>query len=71
MKITHAEVVKGLAEHNFNVAAVARELLVHRNTIDYHIRMIRHETGLNPLNYYDLGELLRRANAVLEGEHDD
>lgn len=71
MTITQAEVIKILAKNNINAAATAREMFMHRNTIDYHIRMIFRNTGLNPLNFYDLCELLRRATAVLEGDHDN
>lgn len=71
MTITQAEIIQKLAKNNINAAATAREMFMHRNTIDYHIRMIFRNTGLNPLNFYDLCELLRRATAVLEGDHDN
>ena len=71
MTITQAQIIKKLAKNNINAAATAREMFMHRNTVDYHIRMIYRNTGLNPLNFYDLCELLRKATAVLEGEHDD
>lgn len=71
MTITQAEIIAKLAKNNINAAATARAMFMHRNTVDYHIRMIYRNTGLNPLNFYDLCELLRKATAVLEGEHDD
>lgn len=71
MTITQAEIITTLAKNNINAAATAREMFMHRNTIDYHIRMIYRNTGLNPLNFYDLQELIRRATAVLEGDHDN
>lgn len=71
MTITQAEIITKLAKNNINAAATARAMFMHRNTVDYHIRMIYRNTGLNPLNFYDLCELLRKATAVLEGEHDD
>jgi DNA-binding PucR family transcriptional regulator len=71
MTITQAEVIKILAKNSINAAATARELFMHRNTVDYHIRMIYRNTGLNPLDFYDLCELLRRATAVLEGDYDN
>ncbi len=70
MTITQAEIITKLAKNNINAAATAREMFMHRNTIDYHIRMVYRNTGLNPLNFYDLNQLLRKATAVLEGEHD-
>ena len=71
MTITQAEVLTKLAKNNMNVAATARELYMHRNTVDYHVRQIHKKTGLNPLSFYDMGELLKKATAVLEGERDD
>ena len=71
MTLTQAEIITKLATNNINAAATARAMFMHRNTVDYHIRMIYRNTGLNPLNFYDLCELLQKATAVLEGEHDD
>lgn len=51
-------VIKELANNDMNVAKTARALYFHRNTVDYHVRQIRLETGLNPLNFYDLLKLL-------------
>lgn len=63
---TQAEVVVKLAKNNINAAAAAREMFMHRNTVDYHIRMIYRNTGKNPLHFYDLLELLPVANTILE-----
>ena len=71
MTIIQAEIILKLAKNNINAAATAREMFMHRNTIDYHIRMVYRNTGLNPLNFYDLNQLVIKATAVLEGEHND
>lgn len=71
MTITQAEIILTLAKNNLNVAATAREMFMHYNNIHYHTRMIYRNTGLNPKNFDDLNELVRKAKAVLEGEHDD
>lgn len=71
MTITQAEVIKKLAENNMNAAATARAMFMHRNSVDYNIRMIHRNTGLNPLDFYDLCELLDKAKNTLEGERDD
>ena len=71
MTILQAEVIMALAKNNMNTTATAKDLCFHRNSIYHHIGMIRRNTGLNPLNFYDLCDLLRKAKAVLEGEHDD
>lgn len=64
---TQAEVIVKLAKNNINAAATAREMFMHRNTVDYHIRMVYRNTGKNPLNFYDLLSLLPMAEAYLEG----
>lgn len=64
---TQAEVIVKMAKNNINAAATAREMFMHRNTVDYHIRMIQRNTGKNPLNFYDLQDLLIMAK---EFQHD-
>lgn len=71
MTKTQAEIILKLAKNNINAAATAREMFMHRNTVDYHIRMVYRNTGLNPLNFYDLTALLHEATTVLEGKVDD
>lgn len=70
MTITQAEVITKLAKNNMNTTATAKDLFLHRNSVYHHIKMIQLNTGLNPLNFYDLCKLLTKAKAVLEGEHD-
>ena len=65
MTPTQAEIIIRLAENGINVAATARSMFMHRNNIDYHVRMIHRNTGKNPLNFYDLYELLSIAEEVL------
>jgi DNA-binding PucR family transcriptional regulator len=62
---TQAEVIVKLARNNINAAATAREMFMHRNTVDYHIRMIYRNTGKNPLSFYDLLDLLPMAQRTL------
>lgn len=62
---TQAEVIVKLAENNINAAATARNMFMHRNTVDYHIRMIYRNTGKNPLSFYDLMALLPMAQEAL------
>ena len=52
------EIIKGMADHNLNISAVARDLYMHQNTVVYHIERVKRETGLNARNFYDLAELL-------------
>lgn len=60
-----AEVIVKLAKNNINAAATARDMFMHRNTVDYHIRMVYRNTGKNPLVFYDLLELLPVARKTL------
>ena len=69
MTTTQAEVITKLAENSMNTTATAKQMIMHRNSVYHHIMMIQRDTGLNPLNFYDLCELLREANAVLEGKN--
>lgn len=49
-----------LVESGMNQSEVARRLCVHRNTVVYRLNKMRKTTGLNPLNVYDLIELIKR-----------
>lgn len=61
-----AKIIMLLAENNLDVSPVSRILYMHRNSIMYHIRMIRKKTGKNPQNFYDMCELLPEARFVLD-----
>lgn len=60
-----AKVIIALADNNMNVQATADSLFYHRNTISYRLVGIYAQTGKNPLNFYDLCELLPIARAVV------
>lgn len=71
MTLRQAETILSLAKNNLNMRATAREMYVHYHTVIYNVKMIRRNTGLNPLDIVDLAELVRKANAVLGGDHDN
>lgn len=71
MTVTQAEVITKLAKNNMNTTATAKEMIMHRNSVYHHIMMIQRNTGLNPLNFYDLCELLGQAKTVLEVDYHD
>lgn len=52
------EIVKSLADCNMNVQKVANVMNYHRNTIIYHLQKVKKDTGLDPMNFYDLVKLL-------------
>jgi sugar diacid utilization regulator len=52
------EIIKGMADHDLSVNAVAKSLYMHLNTVEYHIEKVKRETGLDARKFYELGELL-------------
>lgn len=52
------KIIKALADCNMNVQQTAKSINYHRNTIIYHLQKIKNETGLNPMNFYDLVKLI-------------
>lgn len=54
------EVILALANFNMDVAKTSRGTYTHYNTIRYHIKKIKEETGLNPMNFYDLHKLVKK-----------
>jgi DNA-binding PucR family transcriptional regulator len=68
MTLRQAEVIVSLAKNNLNARAVARSMFLHYQTVYYNIRMIQRNTGLNPLDFYDLCKLLPEAHEVLKQE---
>lgn len=65
-----AEIIIHLADAGMNISGAARSVYLHRSTVNYHIAMIRQRTGKDPLNFYDLCDLLSEARTVLKKEID-
>ena len=61
-----AHIVIAMANHNMNVTDVARAIFTHRNTVLYHLDKVKRQTGLDPRRFYDLVELVKIAQEVLE-----
>ena len=59
------EILLALAACSLNMAAVSRKLYMHRKTVAYQVEKIKRETGLDPLNFYQLVKLLHRS-----GDHE-
>lgn len=57
-----------MTHHGMNTGEVARVLCYDPTTIRYHVKKIRRVTGLDPKNFYDLGELLTIARAILDND---
>ena len=62
------QAVLALADNNMNVAKTGKELFFHRNTIVYHLDKVKRNTGLDPLNFYDLMKLVL---CLKEGENNE
>ena len=52
------QILQTLADNNINKAKTAKELFMHRNTLEYRMNKIREKTGLAPCIFWDLVELL-------------
>lgn len=63
-----AHIVMAMANHNMNVTDVARAIFLHRNTVLYHLDKVKRQTGLDPRRFYDLVELVKMAQEVLNDE---
>lgn len=63
-----AHIVVAMANHNMKVTDVARAIFTHRNTVLYHLNKVKQQTGLDPRRFYDLVELVKMAQEVLESE---
>ena len=61
-----AHIVVAMANHNMKVTDVARAIFAHRNTVLYHLDKVKQQTGLDPRRFYDLVELVKIAQEVLE-----
>lgn len=61
-----AHIVVAMANHSMNIGEVSRQLFMHRNTVTYHLDKVKRQTGLDPRRFYDLIELVKLAQEVLE-----
>jgi carbohydrate diacid regulator len=52
------EIIHQYADHDMSVAATARAMYMHKNTVLYHLEKIHEVTGMNPRKFHDLVKLL-------------
>lgn len=52
------EIVQALANNRMRVSEAARALHMDRSTVLYHLGMIKAITGKDPMNFYDLVDLV-------------
>lgn len=61
------QMLRALADNDMNVCKTARELHRDPKGLRYHLIKIRKCTGLNPMGFYDLHELLNAREASPDG----
>lgn len=52
------EVLKAYMDANMVCTEAAKSLYMSSSNIDYHLNQIKHYSGLNPKNFYDLVKLM-------------
>lgn len=55
---TERDIIKALANNNMKVCPAAVEIYMSRSGVLYNINKIIRKTGLNPLQFYELVELV-------------
>jgi sugar diacid utilization regulator len=63
-----ATIIVELAHHQLSALQTAKTLNYHRNTIYYHVRNIRKETGLDPYDFFDMQTLYPMAKEFLQSK---
>lgn len=53
------DIIKGLADNDLNTTKTAKALYMGRRTVYRYIKRIEKLTGLNPLKFWDLVELIK------------
>lgn len=66
-----AEIIIALADNHLHTTGAARTLFMHRTTVNYHVQKIHKRTGKNPLDFFDMCELLPVAQKILNKENND
>lgn len=62
------ELIRAYAECDMSLAATARRMYVHKNTVIYQFEKIKKKTGLNPRTFGGLTELLSRIESSIAEE---
>lgn len=65
MTTEEAAAIIALADNDLRIEPTARKLFMHRTTLVRLIRKIKKDTGLDPLNFYNMVWLVARAKQVV------
>lgn len=63
------EVILALADCGMRPTSVAKKLYIDHSTVRYHIRIIKAITGLDPMDFYDLGDLVASVKGVSKDDY--
>lgn len=69
MTESDARIVVAFARCNMNINQTAKATHYHRHSIANHFENIRYNTGLDPRNFFDLGELYEIAVGILGDDY--
>ena len=58
-------IILALADNGMIVNRAAKAIEMNHSTLMYHIKLIKAITGKNPMNFYDLIDLVRMVREVL------
>ena len=56
------EIILRMCEYDMNVSQVSRVMGLHRNSVEWHIGVIKRKTKLDALRFYDLVKLREMAS---------
>ena len=60
MTPVRCDIILALADNQMSISKAARKLFMNRASVVYHVKLIKAITGKDPLNFYDLLELVQR-----------
>ena len=60
------KIIIELARNQLSALRAAKSLNYHRNTIYYHVKKIRTDTGLDPYDFFDMQKLYPMAEEAAE-----
>ena len=62
------DIVLAFADSRMSVGETAKRLYVDRKTVWYHLKVIRSITGKNPMNFFDLYDLVTMVKGAKNNE---
>lgn len=65
MTPARCKIVLALADNSMRVSRAAQAIEMNHSTLLYHLKWIKAITGKDPMNFYDLIDLVRMAREVL------